>query len=161
MLIAFVALNLGRAKTAAIKKGYFLWVILLFITNGLYGVLMDAQQRMIPNERNEMIIVTYGTLGIISIAYFLIHRENIGKAFHMGFQPAIYAVSSSICAAFAVFLLMILLQYVPSYILFTVNNGSILVLSALLSAFILKEKPTRMTIAGVVLSAISIVMLSL
>ena len=41
------------------------------------------------------------------------------------------------------------------------NNGSILVLSALLCAVVLKERMTRMTFIGIALSVLSIVLLSI
>lgn len=59
MLAAFVVLNGGGIDFQGVKRGYFPWVISLFFTNGAYGVLMDAQQRLYPRERNEMIIVTF------------------------------------------------------------------------------------------------------
>lgn len=161
MLAAFVALNSGGTKTTAIKKGFFFWVASLFFTNGFYGVLMDAQQRLIANERNEMIMVTFGTLAVIAVLYQLIRREDLKAAYGMGRRAWVYAVLCSVCAAFAVFTLMILLRYIPSYILLTIANGSILVINTLLSATVLKEKLSKVTIVGVILSAVSIVMLSL
>lgn len=71
-----------------------------------------------------------------------------------------FAVGSGLCAAFAVYTLMTLLAYVPSYILYTVCNGSILVLSAVLCRIVLREKMTKMTAAGIALSAVSIALLS-
>ena len=162
MLAGFVALNAGNLKFSGIRKGYFFWVFSLFFTNGFYGVLMDFQQRSVTGEKNEMIMITFLSSAVISLFYlFLTQKSTATQAFRMGKKPAGCAVFSSICAAFAVYLLMVLLAYVPSYILYTVNNGSILVLSALLSAAVLKEKLTAYTVAGVVLSVISIVLLSL
>ena len=56
---------------------------------------------------------------------------------------------------------MALLTYIPSYILYTVCNGSILVLSAILCRIVLKEHMTKLTVAGILLSAISIILLSI
>ena len=58
-------------------------------------------------------------------------------------------------------MLMALLTYIPSYILYTVCNGSILVLSAILCRIVLKEHMTKLTVAGILLSAISIILLSI
>ena len=63
MLAAFVVLNSGGIDRRSVKRGYFFWVISLFFTNGLYGVLMDAQQRQFPQERNEMIVITFFASG--------------------------------------------------------------------------------------------------
>ena len=161
MLLALVVLNAGGFRFTEVKKGYFFWVFSLFLTNGLYGVLMDSQQRMFPEERNEMIMITFGSLAVISGIFLLCTKgKDAPAAFAMSPRAAACAVGSSLCAAFAVYLLMFLLRYVPGFIMFTVNNGAVLVMIAILSAVILKEKPSRATIAGVILSLISIALLS-
>ena len=162
MLAAFVVLNSGGIDFHRVQKGYFCWVVLLFFSNGFYGVLMDMQQRAHIQERNEMIVVTFLSSAVISLAYLLVtQRKQTPAAFRMGKSACGFAVGSSLCAALAVYLLMALLEYVPSYLLYTINNGSILVLSALLCAVVLKERMTKMTVAGIALSAAGIVLLSL
>lgn len=162
MLITFVVLNGGGIDFRGVKKGYFFWVISLFFTNGIYGVLMDAQQRLYVQERNEMIIVTFFSSGVVSLLYLLIsQRERSLQAFQMGRAAWGFAAGSGLCAALAVYMLMALLTYIPSYILYTVCNGSILVLSAILCRIVLKEHMTKMTVAGILLSAISIILLSI
>ena len=161
MLAAFVVFNCGGLKFSNIKKGYFFWVISLFLTNGFYGVLMDAQQRMAGSERNEMIVITFAASALVSLLYLAVTQKGRApEAFRMGKKAGACAVISSLCAAFAVFVLMLLLAYIPSYVLYTVNNGSILVLSALLCAAVLKEKLTRETYIGIALSVVSLIMLS-
>ena len=162
MLIAFVVLNGGGSDFRGVKKGYFFWVISLFFTNGIYGVLMDAQQRLYVQERNEMIIVTFFSSSVVSLLYLLIsQRERSLQAFQMGRAAWGFAAGSGLCAALAVYMLMALLTYIPSYILYTVCNGSILVLSAILCRIVLKEHMTKLTVAGILLSAISIILLSI
>ena len=162
MLAAFVIFNAGGLTLSGIKKGYFFWCTLLFLTNGFYGVLMDAQQRSMPDERNEMIMVVFLSLGVISLGYLLFSQKGkIAGAFAMSGKTAAFASLSSLCAAFAVFLLMLLLKSVPSYILLTIINGGVLVFSAALSFVVLREKPTKMTFLGIAVSVLSIVLLSL
>lgn len=162
MLAAFVVLNGGGIDFRDVKKGYFPWVASLFLTNGIYGVLMDAQQRLFPRERNEMIAVTFLASAVVSLLYLLILRRGQWlRAFRMGRAAWGFAVGSGLCAAFAVYSLMHLLAYIPSYILFTICNGSILVVSALLCRVVLKERMTKLTVAGILLSTVSITLLSL
>lgn len=162
MLLAFVVLNSGGIDFTGVKREYFFWVALLFFSNGFYGVLMDAQQRILPDQRGEMIFLTFLSSGLVSLAYLLItQRGQAPAAFRMGRAAWALALGSSVCAAFAVFLLMTLLAYIPSYILFTICNGSILVVSALLCAVVLKEKMTRRTAAGIGLCVLSIALLSI
>lgn len=162
MLAAFVVLNGGGIDFRGVKRGYFFWVVSLFFTNGVYGVLMDAQQRLYPHERNEMIIVTFFSSGVVSLIYlFAAQKKSWAQAFRMGKAAWGFAVGSGLCAAFAVYTLMTLLAYIPGYILYTVCNGSVLVLSAVLCRIVLKENMTKMTVAGILLSAVSITLLSL
>lgn len=162
MLVAFVVLNGGGIDFRGVKKGYFFWVVSLFFTNGVYGVLMDAQQRLYPHERNEMIMVTFFSSGVVSLIYlFATQKKRWVQAFRMGKAAWGFAVGSGLCAAFAVYTLMALLAYIPGYILYTVCNGSVLVLSAVLCRIVLKENMTKMTVAGILLSAVSITLLSL
>lgn len=162
MMAAFVVLNGGGIDFRGVKKGYFFWVVSLFFTNGVYGVLMDAQQRLYPYERNEMIMVTFFSSGAVSLIYlFATQKRNWVQAFRMGKAAWGFAVGSGLCAAFAVYTLMALLAYIPGYILYTVCNGSVLVLSAVLCRIVLKENMTKMTVTGILLSAVSITLLSL
>lgn len=162
MLAAFVVLNGGGIDFRGVKRGYFFWVVSLFFTNGVYGALMDAQQRLYPHERNEMIIVTFFSSGVVSLIYlFVTQKKSWAQAFRMGKASWGFAVGSGLCAAFAVYTLMALLAYIPGYILYTVCNGSVLVLSAVLCRIVLKENMTKMTVAGILLSAVSITLLSL
>lgn len=162
MLGAFVVLNSGGMDFHTIQRGYFFWLVLLFFSNGFYGVLMDAQQRLYPPERNEMIVITFVSSAVVSLLYLLVtQRGQLLEAFKMDGKTWGFAAGSSLCAAFAVFTLMFLLGYIPSYILYTIANGSILVISAILCAVVLKEKMTKMTVLGVLLSVFSIVLLSL
>ena len=124
--------------------------------------MVDAQQRIHVSERNEMIVVTFFSSAAISALYLLaIQKKQALQAFQMGRKVWGFAIGSSLGAAFAVYTLMILLAYIPSYILYTVNNGSILVVSALLCAVVLKERMTKMTMTGIALSVLSIILLSI
>lgn len=162
MLAAFVAFNCGGIDFKSIKKGYFLWVASLFFSNGFYGVLLDAQQRLYAPERNEMIAITFFSSSVISLLYLAAtQRGQSLQAFRMGRAAWGFAVGSSVCAALAVISLVLLLRYIPSYILYTISNGSILILSALLCSVVLKERMTKMTAAGIALSVLAIVLLSL
>ena len=161
MLAAFIVLNSGGLILRDIKKGYFFWVISLFFTNGIYGVLMDAAQRIHPGERNDMIITTFLSSAIVSLIYLLLtQRKKAIEALAMGKKAACCALISSISAAFAVYLIMIIIGYIPSYIMYTIGNGSLLGVSAILSWAILKEPISKNTLAGILMSVVSIIMLS-
>lgn len=162
MLIAFIVIN-SKGLSVHGQPGYFAWVVALFFANGIYGIVMDAQQRLcMQTQRNEMIIITFFFSAVISIVYLLIgqRRAWLG-AFRMGKKAFVFTLVSALSAAAAVYQMMVLLGSSSAAILYTINNGSIMVLSALLSAVVLKEKLSKNTVAGIILAAISLVLVNL
>lgn len=162
MLLAIVLLNKNGLDFSNRKPGYFFWIALLFTSNGIYGVLMDSQQRVMEHrEKNEMIIVTFATAAIIGLGYFLIKEgDKVKIAFSMGKSTAAFALCSSLAAAFAVYCNMKLLGHIPVSILFSVQNGSIMVGNVVLSAIIFKEKMNKTALAGIAIILFSIFLLS-
>lgn len=161
MLLSFLIFNLKGLRFAGVKKGYFIWVVLLFISNGVYGILLDSQQRLMQQtQRNEMIITTFLVSALISLIYLIvIQGKQAHKAFRMGAKNWIFALLSSICAALAINILMLALQLVPASILYTVDNGGVLILCALMGAVVLHEKLEKHMIAGLAVAVVSLVIL--
>lgn len=163
MLLSFVIFNLKGLHFAGLKKGYFLWVGLLFLSNGCYGILMDSQQRVMgKTQRSEMIITTFLISALISLIYLaLTQGKQAPKAFRMGGKNWACALCSSICAALAINLLMLALRLVPASILFTVNNGGVLILCALLGTLVFHEKLEKNMVAGLAVAVLSLAILGL
>jgi hypothetical protein len=85
MLVAFVVFNSGGIDFRSVKKGYVFWVIMLFCSNGLYGVILDAQQRLYSAQRNEMIVTTFLSAAVMSLIYLLLReRKQTLSCFKMG-----------------------------------------------------------------------------
>lgn len=163
MMLSFVIFNLKGLQFDGLKNGYFLWVVLLFISNGVYGILLDSQQRLMhQTQRNEMIITTFLVSALISLIYLIIIQGKLApKAFCMGAKNWIFALLSSICAALAVNILMLALQLVPASILYTVDNGGVLILCALLGAVVLHEKLEKHMTAGLAVAVVSLIILGI
>ena len=68
---------------------------------------------------------------------------------------------SALCATIAVNLFLYTMSGINLTVLNVVDNGGVLVVSAILAFVLFKEKPAPRTIAGIVLSCASIVMLCL
>jgi multidrug transporter EmrE-like cation transporter len=66
-----------------------------------------------------------------------------------------------VCATIAVHLVLYVLTLVDATVLYTIDNGGVLVLSVLYSRILFKEKLSAAQVVGIALAAISIVMLSL
>lgn len=163
MLAAVLLLNSGGLKSGGVKKGYYFWVILLFFSNGIYGSIMDAQQRLChQTQRNEMIVISFLCLALISLMYLpFCERRGILGAFRIGWRAWLLALVSCLGATGAVYLKMVLLARVSVSVLYTIQNGGIMVALAVLTALVLRERLSRSSVAGIVLAVLSIVLLGL
>jgi len=135
----------------------------LFFSNGVFGIVTDAQQRVMQQaERSEMIVITYGFGAVCAMIYMLlVERKSLPQAYRMGKTCVLDAFGCGVTTSLAVYLLMMLLGRVSSAVMFTINNGGVLVLSVILSAIVLKEKLNKNIIYGSILTVLSIIALSL
>ena len=166
MLFSFVVINIKGISFKGTEGAYYLFCLLLFLSNGLFSTILDAQSRVTEAagsmERGEMIMITYLCSTVISLGYIgITERKESLKVFRIGWKALVFALSSGAVAVAAVNLLMHLLTRIESSILYPVNNGAILVLSVILAAIGLREKLKKHQIIGIVLSVISIILLNL
>ena len=142
MLAAFVLYNAHDLHGLKIGFKGFGWFVLVFATNGVYSALNDAQQRIeAGGYRTDMIIISFLTTAVISAVSLIISRNpNVRSAAKMPPRAMLFAVAASVSAAAAINLLMTALNYVPSYLLYPIGSGSLLILNTLLGRIVLKEK---------------------
>ena len=162
MLVSFVLMNLEGLTLKGSSKQFLLWCLALFLSNGFYGVFMNLQQtRMNGAERNEMIVVTF--LGMAAL-YAVIQLIRDPKAFKTGWRmskkPLIFLLLCCCVATAAVHMMLYVLTLIDETVLYTIDNGGVLILSVLYSFILFREKLTKPQLAGVALAAVSIVMLS-
>ena len=161
ILVAFVLMNLeGFAQKKNAR--YLLWCGILFTANGLYGVLMNLQQTLMGfTQRSEMIITTFLGMAVMTSAFYLIvSRKSFVQGFKMSRRAGLYLCLSSLSATLAVNLLMIMMQSVNLTLLSVMNNGGVLVLSALYAFTLFKEKPKPAGMLGLVMVGVGVIMLS-
>ena len=163
MLISFALFNAKGFHFEDAKKGYWLWIILVFLANGLYSEFIDAQSRLEAGAlRQEMIIITFLASAVISFIHLLIsQRGHIGPAFHMSGKAALNMILSSCGACVAINLLMIVLTSVSSAVLFPLTGGALMIVNAFLGLIILHEKLDLFRISGILLAAVSLVIVNL
>lgn len=163
MLIAFVVINAKGVSFRGSQGVYYIFCILLFLSNGAFGAVMDAQQRVAGSaERGEMIVISYVGTALLSVLYVaLTQKKEFFPAFRVGGKATLFALGSGAVAVAAVNLLMYLLSRIPATILYTMDNGGVMVAAALFAAIFLKEKIALYQAVGYALALVSIVMLSL
>ena len=160
MMGAFVLFNSAGLKSLKTGQKGFIWFVMVFIMNGVYSSFNDAQQRLEAGaHRQDMIIITFLTAALFSIAYLLLPRNAGARiALRMPRRAFIYAILSSVCAAAAINTLMAALYYVPSSLLYPMGAGSLLITSTLLSRFVLHEKLRRIQVLGITAAVIGVVL---
>ena len=169
MLVSFVFLNWEDKKERG--EGEHSGVSLLFIltnaalgcVNGLYGTLMNTAEKLAGGgENGEMIMVTFAVSTLIGFLLLLVQakRETI-PAFRLNGKSALFALAASVSACAAVNLLMHILSLVNVAVLYTMDNGGVLIVAVLWSALVLKEKLGKYKIVGLILSIAAVFALSI
>ena len=164
MFVAFILMNYKDMKLKGTPLIYYIYCIILFVCNGLYGVFMKVQSGHAESESNEMIIITYGLMGIIALIQLAFkEKKQTAAAFKIGKQAVLPLILCLFIAATAINVYMILIPLLGNIvtILYTIDNGGVLVLSAVYSVIFFKEKIDKMKLFGIVLAVIAIVALAI
>ena len=163
MLISFVVINAKGITLKDVPKKYYVWCASLFMANGLHGSFMNAQQVLMDaTEREQMIAVTYISCGIMAFVYhLLVRKKNVISDYEMDKKTSLYALISCVSATITINLVMYILSKIPSAVVFTISNGSVLSLSVLCSFLFLKEQLSKNQIIGIAMSVIGIILFCL
>ncbi|MBR6502425.1 MAG: EamA family transporter [Clostridia bacterium] len=160
MIVACLLMNIENVKLGGAKISYFVFCVLLFLFNGLYGVLLKAQEQHNSNESQEMVIISYGLMGVIALIQLLCKEKKATlKAFCLNKKSAIYLALFLIISGLAVNVLVLLLEQVDATVLYTVDNGGVMMLSAVYSITLFKEKATPLKIIGIIIAIASLCVL--
>lgn len=167
MLMAFLALNIegmrGKTGRGEKREGRFaLFCALLFLFNGLYGALIVAQQTALDGaERTEMIVTTFmGTAILALIVLMRLRGRQTAREFRQNGKSTLFLGLCCLSAASALNLLMYIMKFVNAAILYTLENGGVLLLSTLYAVTLFKEKFSPVKAVGVGLAVVSLIMLS-
>lgn len=168
MLVSFVLMNLKEIK---VKKGeerkktpwtYYLFCAILFVCNGMYGTFLKMQSDYNESQKNEMVILTYGIMGVIAFIQLAFkEKKDTFKAFKLSKKAVLPLVLCLLSAALAINVLVTVIPMVNTAVLYTVENGGVLILAAVYSFIFFKEKPQLSTILGIITATVSITVLSI
>lgn len=160
MIIACILMNIENIKLGGTTPAYYIFCLLLFVFNGLYGTLLKVQEQYSSDESQEMIIVSYGLMGIIALGQlFAKEKKSFAKAFCFNKKCLLFLVLFLIISGLAVNVLVTLLSYLNTAVLYTVDNGGVMMLSAIYSITLFKEKSTPLKIIGIIIAIISLCIL--
>lgn len=160
MLVIFVSVYLVSYKKdenaaqvsggKAMKLIFFLSCFGLALTNGLYGTLLDVQQRVTGVEqKGTMLITTFVSAVLISsVGMLMRERRGFFRAFRQTGSSLFFLVLCSICAGLAINLLVLALPLINVTVLYTFDNSGVMLLSVLASCIFFKEKLSPLNTIG-------------
>ena len=59
MLVAFVFLNAEGFRQRTTSKKFYIYCLIIFLSNGIYCSLLSVHSNIYPNEHTELIAITY------------------------------------------------------------------------------------------------------
>lgn len=167
LVIASVYLMSAKKGEAGIKSRLFIPSCLaLALCNGLYCALFDVQQRLIgvngvTDEKEEMIAITYALAALVTLITLICkNKGSTLRAFRQTKLSLMFLLSCSIVVAIAVNLLVYILQYVDTAMLYTFDNSGVLLLSVLLSCIFMHEKLSAKNAIGCALMCGALVLVA-
>lgn len=164
ILVILISVYLVSSKKDEDMKGsrrFFLLCTGLGLANGVYGMLLNMQQRMTGvAEKNEMIAITYLGAAILSAIVLAVGaKKEFGKTFRQTGKSTFYLLTSAATVVAAIHLLTTLISRMDITLLYTFDNASVLLLSVLCSAVFFKEKMSAKNIAGCVTMCAALVVM--
>jgi len=162
MLVSFVLMNIEDIRLSGTPKIYYLYVFFLFLCNGLYGVFLKLQSLTIEAESLQMVIICFGGMAVVSfVQLFIKEKKGALAAFKMGKKAVLPLIVCLISAALAINGIMYVMPFVDITMLYTVDNGGVMVLSAIYSFAFFHEKLTPCKVVGLICAIGSIFALSI
>ena len=165
--VYLIAKKEGEAYTN--KKTFFLSCIGLAVGNGVYGTLLDVQQRLtlpegmeISPEKEEMVIVTYVVGVLISIVLLVSsEKKNFFRAMKQSKKSLFFLLAAGAVVACAINLFVYVLALVDTTILYTLDNSLVFLLSVAFSCLFMGEKLSRSNVIGCITLCAALVSMSL
>lgn len=153
----------GAEKKQKVTLPFLLLAIGLFLANGMYGTLLDVQQRMTGAvEKDAMIVVSYLLAALFSlIGLAVTEKKAVFRAFRQTKLSLVFLLIASAVDATAVNILTYIIPLINVTVLYSFNNAGVMLLSVLASAAFFKEKYRPVNIAGCALMCASLIAVSL
>lgn len=163
MFVAFAFLCLDFSEKVKPKKGYYLSCVGIAVANGTFSVISALEERIEGGEYNkEFIIISYLSVSVLAMLILLFkNRSNVLAQFRISRKALLFMLLGATCITVGINFLMICFKFVNEAVLYTVQNGGVLVLSAFMSLLIFKEKITLQKWCGIAIATVSMVLLAI
>ena len=163
MLVSITLMNIKGVSLKGSQKLYYLFLVLLFFSNGFYCTFLKVQEVKTPLESKEMIMLTFLlTMIPAGISLLRAHKKDPSvEMFKMNKKAALFLALALLSAALAINVLILIMPMINVVVLFVVQAGGSMLLSFLYSVVLFKEKMDFIKVAGVICAIISMTLMSL
>ena len=163
IILALISIYLVTVNPEGIKKGAsLLFPLLVFIGSGFIDTSLKFLQTNYVQE-NEVALFSASIFGAAFIIGILVlFFQIIKKTFVFKFKNLVGGVSLGIINYFSIYFLIKAIGYksLESSTVFTINNVSILLTTAILGVILFKEQLNNKNKLGILLASIGIVLVS-
>lgn len=164
ILCAAYLVNLKADAHEVRGRGFGLWCLVIAVTNGTYGVMLDLQQIVTgPEEKDELIICIFFFMAVALTVIALFTRgKKLPGDFRQTPRSALWLGSVSVVKAGAIFMLTFLISYMSdTTLLYMFDNAGTMLFSALFAVVLLREKLSPANGAGIALMTAGLIIASL
>ena len=163
IILSLVMVNHKKDDQKVQSKAFYVYCAGLFLLNGVYGTLLDVQQRLTgADDKEEMIILTYLISALASAMFLLFKRK---KDFLGDFKQTklslTYLLVCTLASTAAIHLLIYIIPLINITVLYTFDNAGVLLFSVLASCLFFREKLSKINLVGCGLMAIGLMAISL
>ncbi len=166
LLVVFVAVYL-----VSFRKGERLFADRMFIPacvglgicNGVYGALLNTQQRLTGTaEKEEMVALTYALAVAISFVLLLVKERRGAIAAMRQTKPSLfYLLTCSVVVALAINLMVYIIPLVDLAVLYTFDNAGTFLFSVIASCIFFRERLSKLNAAGCILMCAALIWVSI
>ena len=163
IIVANALVNHKENDQKVQNKAFYFYCGGLFLLNGIYGALLDIQQRQTGAEdKEEMIILTY-LLSALASAVFMIckRRKKFLGDFRQTKQSAAFLLICALASTLAIHLLVYIIPLINITVLYTFDNAGVLLLSVITSCIFFREKLSKTNAVGCILMTAGLMAISL
>lgn len=162
VLLSCLLMNIEDIKLKNTPFTYYIFCGILFVANGLYGTFVKMQTVCHDEQKQEMIMLTFALTSAVALIQLITSgKKNTLQAFKLNRKAVLPLIVCLLSASLAINLLVYLLPLLDTAVLYTVENGGVLILSALYSVLFFHEKLRPIKAVGILTAAVGITIMSL
>ena len=167
ILAVYLASKKDGVEEKKVTLAFILSCLGLGVSNGVYGIMLTLQQQVEAaggeGNRDEMIITTFLFAAIISLVTGVAKQGGgfFKSVVKQNKLSLLYLIGTSIVFALAINVIVIIIPFFDTTILYTLDNSSVLIMSVLCSCIFFKEKLSSKNVVGISVMVSALVAMNL